>query len=284
MKNFLPKLVLILPLLFITTHCQVSADCSWKDPNGNQYSFSSLQKEEGWKIRDLGTTEDSMFAIKIIFNFCKEMTPKCNLDGSIVHAGVYEALEVLGQETDTCEVLGKYDSQTISTVKYGEHQEPGVNFTYGNGDLCFGSENSAEDGKARKTSFIILCGAEDEWVQSPVNALTVTKCSKEFVIHHPSGCVGGVPGSTGGVSWLKLLIFIGIIYLIGGCIYNQLNFGKKGVDAIPHLDFWRALPTIIVEGCKYVIGKIKTLTSKYSSESTTSGGSRPKASGGYLNL
>lgn len=91
-------------------------------------------------------------------------------------------------------------------------------------------------------------------------------------------------GSTGGVSWLKLLIFIGIIYLIGGCIYNQLNFGKKGVDAIPHLDFWRALPTIIVEGCKYVIGKIKTLTSKYSPESTTSGGSRPKASGGYLNL
>jgi len=283
MRNTLQILLLLIAFQLVPIFAQVDSNCNWKDKaTDSNYNFKSLQKEGGWKIKDYGTTDDSMFGIKIIFNFCQELTPKCNLDGSIVHAGVYEALEVLGQETDTCEVLGKYDSQEISTIKYGE--QPAVNFTYTKGDLCIGSENSAEDGKERKASLIIICGSEaNEWIQSPVNGASVTKCSKEFVIKHPAGCAAGAApaGGSGGSFW-SWIIIIALVYFIGGFVYNTMAFGAKGMDAIPHVGFWMALPELIVLWTGHAFMKAKTIIKGSAPRQT--GGSGPKTSGGYLNL
>jgi hypothetical protein len=34
---------------------------------------------------------------------------------------------------------------------------------------------------------------------------------------------------------------------------------KEGQDRIPHLEFWKDLPTLVIEGCKYTQRKVQDL-------------------------
>ena len=282
MNRNIAKLLLILALAVIQIASQTSKSCEWESKDGAKYSFTSLQQDKGWKMHDLKTKSTSLFGIKYIFNFCKELNPKCDLDGKVSHAGVYEVLEVLGQETDTCEVLGQFDKQVINTVTYdGKH---GINFTYTDGDKCVGSENPAENGGKRKSSFIILCGGKDnEWVQSPVNTHTVTRCSKEFVIHHPAGCPVSGPSGFLGLGLLGWIILIGLAYLIVGVIYNHMN-NKRGMQSIPNIEFWKEIPELVSEGVRYSTDKVKSMSVKNPKEMTSLGPDAPKTTGGYESL
>lgn len=70
-----------------------------------------------------------------------------------------KALEVLGQLTETCEVLGKNDNPhdiLISALDASSHPA-GLRITYPGGDTCTGSEIPSENGFARKITFKVLC-------------------------------------------------------------------------------------------------------------------------------
>jgi hypothetical protein len=47
-----------------------------------------------------------MFSVAYIFNFCNSDQSQCNGIG-----GAFMALDVLGQLTDSCELIGRFDKQ-----------------------------------------------------------------------------------------------------------------------------------------------------------------------------
>ena len=50
---------------------------------------------------------------------------------------------------------------------------------------------------------------------------------------------------------LRSLVVGGLAYLVGGVVYNMRVHDKKGVEAIPNLEFWVQVPALCAEGLKF---------------------------------
>lgn len=91
------------------------------------------------------------------FNFGQNHNIKCK--GQQV--GVSEVLEVLKQSTDTCEVLGRTEYKEFSLIDKTDPKK-GIAVTYGGGDRCTNGDNPSENGKPRRTRFLLVCGSSQE--------------------------------------------------------------------------------------------------------------------------
>jgi len=105
------------------------------------------------------------------FNFGQNHNQKCK--GQQV--GVSEVLEVLKQVTDTCEVLGRTEYKEFGLIDKNDPKK-GITVTYGGGDRCTNGDNPAENGKPRKSKFILVCAA----TQDP-NVSNIWKLLKNFL-------------------------------------------------------------------------------------------------------
>mmetsp|Transcript_7513 Transcript_7513/g.6828 ORF Transcript_7513/g.6828 Transcript_7513/m.6828 type:complete len:168 (+) Transcript_7513:390-893(+) len=131
-------------------------------------------------------------------------------------------------------------SHTTITPKIFGNGE-GLELVYDGGDICVGSENSAQDGLQKKATFNIICAenTDDNFVQSPVNSNTVTKCTPEFTIRSPAGCNGRGSNKWSYFYWFCFFV---AIYMGVGMYLNIKNKGKSGMEAIPHIDTFRKVP------------------------------------------
>jgi len=91
---------LLLPVIVLSSS---DVGCKWTSPSGTSYDFSSLYREEGWKLDP--NDESELFGLAYYFNFCGTHPKECNG----VQSGAFEFLEIMGEETDTCEILGDLD-------------------------------------------------------------------------------------------------------------------------------------------------------------------------------
>ena len=71
----------------------------------------------------------------------------------------------------------------------------------------------------------------------------------------PQGCP--VSSSSGGISFGSVMLIIIVIlvalYFIAGCPIMYFVFHKRGIEIIPFVFFWASLPTLVVEGVKFLI-------------------------------
>ena len=91
------------------------------------------------------------------FNFGQNHNIKCK--NQIV--GVSEILEVLKQPTDTCEILGRSENRQVSLFD-PSNPSKGIAVTYGGGDRCTNGDNMMENGKPRRSRFILECASSQE--------------------------------------------------------------------------------------------------------------------------
>ncbi|KAF9909852.1 hypothetical protein EC991_007842 [Linnemannia zychae] len=62
-----------------------------------------------------------------------------------------------------------------------------------------------------------------------------------------------VKESMGGFSvFLTVLFSFAFVYLVLGAVYNHQVYGAKGLDLIPHRDFWRDFPSLVVDVVHHV--------------------------------
>ena len=143
-------------LAFSLANCSPDTKmCKWKDHLGNNYDWSSLYRPQSWSVEV--NEESGLFGLKYFFNFCGNIAQKCK--GKQV--GAIESLLVMGQITDTCEILGQ---NTAQNVKLADPQNPskGLHIEYLQGGVCEESENKMENGKPRKVVFQLECaGSQD---------------------------------------------------------------------------------------------------------------------------
>lgn len=136
--------------------------------------------------------------------------------------------------TDACEVFGYNDKAEYTTVSYGD--STGVKIVYSGGDPCLDSENPSQKNFPKQATFHIVCSAHQDsnFILKDSNSKTITKCSPEFMIHSPAGCIGGhYHGKWGFFTWAFIIIFV---YFVIGTFLNMKNNNMRGTDAIPHYD------------------------------------------------
>lgn len=242
-------------LLSVSLAAFSSTKCQWTDDKSDDYDLSHLKKPDFWKVKD-GNGDSGLFAMDYLFNFCNTVSQKCKNN----YVGALEALEVLGQLTETCEVLGKSEEKDqVITHLDSNRPDLGIRISYHNGDLCTGSENPSENGRLRSASFLVYCAETQDanFAQSKINSKDVTKCSLEFSIKSPAGCrIGYGSGMRKSTIILFWVVVVFLIYAVGGSAYNIKVKGKSGVEAFPNLEFWREVPGLVRDGTKFTFEKI----------------------------
>jgi hypothetical protein len=138
----------------------------------------------------------------------------------------------------------------------------GVILTYKNG-LMPNTENN-ETLEAPTVYVRFPC---DYNIDEPINEFEVewTMGMTAIVSMTPSkiGCPSKVDplihDSPMSVGWILIIVLaVGTtFYCCVGTIYNMSQFGTTGVDSIPNSEFWRDLPSLVVEGCRFVCHKLR---------------------------
>mmetsp|Transcript_5460 Transcript_5460/g.8456 ORF Transcript_5460/g.8456 Transcript_5460/m.8456 type:complete len:317 (-) Transcript_5460:28-978(-) len=102
-------------------------------------------------------------------------------------------------------------------------------------------------------------------------------CSATFSVQTPAACGSGTatsglepsgvdPGSvvlnqdeSGSMTFFMIILVAFLLYCSVGCFLNTRNEGKQGIEAFPNIDFWRALPGMIVAVFNICFEKILAL-------------------------
>jgi len=130
--------------------------------------------------------------------------------------------------------------------------------------------------KPRKSTIYVLC---DKSQKEGIVANVTESAACEFTIYIKSayGCPGGGGGGGSfwgfGVGWIIIIIVIVlfILYLVAGIIFMYWRKEARGIDVIPNLEFWKDLPFLIWDGCKFFYRFCAVLLSKVSKGKICSG-------------
>jgi len=128
-------------------------------------------------------------------------------------------------------------------------------------DSKFTVPTDAKYGKTRMR--IMLEETTDETKLYPCAIFSYGGASDySIVITDGSGLDNGGGGLSGGSVFLIILFVGGFCYLAGGIAYKYQVKGTRGIEMIPNLDFWRQLPKLFMDGCRFTLAKIMQVKAK----------------------
>ena len=71
------------------------------------------------------------------------------------------------------------------------------------------------------------------------------------------GSSGGKSGLSGGWIFVIILVVVTFVYCVGGAAFMHYRRGASGTEMVPNLAFWKDLPGLVVDGCKYSWAKVR---------------------------
>eukprot|EP01062_Namystynia_karyoxenos_P068421 TRINITY_DN6302_c0_g1_i1.p1 TRINITY_DN6302_c0_g1~~TRINITY_DN6302_c0_g1_i1.p1 ORF type:complete len:262 (+),score=68.77 TRINITY_DN6302_c0_g1_i1:90-788(+) len=80
----------------------------------------------------------------------------------------------------------------------------------------------------------------------------------------PSGGGSSSGGCGGGCAFLIIFFVGGFVYFAAGFAYNSVRRELRGVEAIPHVDFWKDLPVLVKDGVVFTVNKVRGAGGGYS--------------------
>ncbi|CAD8197390.1 unnamed protein product [Paramecium pentaurelia] len=174
--------------------------CEFKQED-HYYNLTKLQRTEPYIVK--ASADSSFFKMAYQFNFCGNHPKHCQ-----GQSGAYQALEVMGILTDSCEILGKPENQQISLI------ENGLQITYSQGSQC-------ENNQKKSVNFNILCSPEPD---QNFALLSEDNCHTAFQLKSPAGCK--LQYSTQPL-YIYYLSGIGILLMILGACFGYKQLQKK---------------------------------------------------------
>jgi len=81
----------------------------------------------------------------------------------------------------------------------------------------------------------------------------------EIITSSGGGSSGGAGSGGGGTVFLIIILVAFILYCVGGFAFNFKKREKRGVEALPNIEFWKDFPNLVKEGCAFTAMKLKGL-------------------------
>eukprot|EP01129_Flabellula_baltica_P012450 TRINITY_DN5630_c1_g1_i1.p1 TRINITY_DN5630_c1_g1~~TRINITY_DN5630_c1_g1_i1.p1 ORF type:complete len:234 (-),score=48.36 TRINITY_DN5630_c1_g1_i1:59-760(-) len=79
----------------------------------------------------------------------------------------------------------------------------------------------------------------------------------QFTMSFKSSAACVAYDNTFAVLFFVVFIVVVVIYMVGGIVWNKFKLEKEGADIFPHKDFWFMLPTLVIEGVKFIFSGFK---------------------------
>jgi len=237
--------------------------CTYTDPANpkNKWDLSSLTKPTGggdYKGTD-GTYDYKM-------NVCAKSnaSPGCSEKNYAIcqfsqSAGTFVAS------------LGSFDAPPTWSLINLPPQPPepataGVQYTLTNGDICW----IAGRQQTRTVQVVFRCvDKTDETLQIVEDQTT---CTFTITLKAKAGCAGAGPGPdppgpdppspsggiSGGTVFIIILLSVIPVYIGLGCLYGYKKKQVAGIEAFPNIAFWRDLPVLVKDGCRFTYNLIRS--------------------------
>lgn len=129
-----------------------------------------------------------------------------------------------------------------------------------------GDSQGCSNGARRSLSVAVQCPASGALGQAvfPTTITDLGNCAYATTMVHPSACPFTGAG-TGGWTWgntFLCLFFTGFgAYFVGGAAFRYKQLDMRGVEVVPHLEFWRELPGLVSDGAMFCVSKATELAS-----------------------
>lgn len=214
--------------------------------NGHTWDMSGLIKsgnEQPWSVTDGPYT--------YMFNVCGRLTGSaCTASGG----SAYQA--ITGPPLSQCIMTGNYGQNTWKLLDIG-NPGAGIVLTYGGGDAC--------GGRPRETVIQFKCD-KNAIPGYPLSAREQLPPGCSYLIEFQTAyaCLDAPPppskdGGIGG-GWIFFIIYtVGFtVYCIVGIIIKIQRYNARGSDIIPNKGFWSELPSLVKDGVKFAIEKLKS--------------------------
>ncbi|KAL6063600.1 Autophagy-related protein 27 [Balamuthia mandrillaris] len=156
-------------------------------------------------------------------------------------------------------------------------------YGYGTGDLNKGNALSERpkagtgffieftgglDGRRSNIEFVCDSAMEEgEALFECLNPVENPPLTYNFRFTSRFGCPVSWPESSGGGDdkkglaggWIFIIVLscVVVVYLVGGVAYQKFRKEESGLNLIPNLEFWKALPGYVKDGCVFSFNKGK---------------------------
>jgi hypothetical protein len=217
-------------------------ECKFKDPNsGYEYDFSALTKYKG----DFAGSD-------VNYNYLMNICGPANVGGPCAqhHAAICQYSKQNGNYVAS---LGSWSTGVQPSWSFidANNVNKGVMLTYRNGDICWINHMQV----VRVANVHLECDESGSTQDTFTIFENYATCSFTIQLRTPLACVGG--GKSSFFSHLFwFIIIVGSIYLALGLFINHKYYDiPLGVEAIPHLEFWKACPGYVQEGFEWTYAK-----------------------------
>jgi len=129
-------------------------------------------------------------------------------------------------------------------------------------ELVYSSGESGGGCNSRQVNLIFECDPENGGIYKG-QFTTVVRCEYSLYWKTKYACdsyyTSAQPNVLTGGGWFLIIIFaIALpIYLVGGIYYKYKIKGATGIEVCPNIEFWKDLPFLVLDGCKYTKSKIQ---------------------------
>jgi len=65
-------------------------------------------------------------------------------------------------------------------------------------------------------------------------------------------------GLSAGWAFLIMLMILIPLYVLGGCAFKHYRLGASGMEACPNVEFWRDLPSLVMDGVRFTMNKARS--------------------------
>ncbi|KAJ1488671.1 hypothetical protein T484DRAFT_1938695 [Baffinella frigidus] len=210
-------------------------NCEHTFPDGTTYDLSPLTRTAGRPDYMGRDKANNNYYMNICSNV-QEIPKECRALNKNVRSPVYQV-----RNDSFCHWLGLEGSHRWDLI---EKDSPlvGVQLTYTDGEYC------REGGGNRQVKLQIYCDGMSRLGSVADYYVTAdSPCSYVVTFPSPHGCPKVATTSKGASFLIGLLVLAGA-YFGGGVSYNVIRRHMPlDVEAVPHIEFWRALPATIVE-------------------------------------
>eukprot|EP00009_Paramoeba_aestuarina_P005175 CAMPEP_0201523576 /NCGR_PEP_ID=MMETSP0161_2-20130828/20356_1 /ASSEMBLY_ACC=CAM_ASM_000251 /TAXON_ID=180227 /ORGANISM="Neoparamoeba aestuarina, Strain SoJaBio B1-5/56/2" /LENGTH=246 /DNA_ID=CAMNT_0047922739 /DNA_START=83 /DNA_END=823 /DNA_ORIENTATION=+ len=234
------KLLLVLCALFVASQAW---DCKF-DIDGYSYDLTPGSKGTGSDSSNgLWTTGNTGKPGTFYFQLCDPTTSTPNVGNS------NECNQIT--PTQVCQQDGVNLDWSCginpSTTAYGDP---------GKGVVMAASGGSDSGCTSGRSSFVrVICPDGTGFSSGTVKFVEENPtCTYTIALYHDVGCAKGSSGLSGGSIFL-IIFFVGFaVYFAAGAGWNYYQ-GKRGIEIIPQVEFWKDLPFLVKDGVMFLVGK-----------------------------
>jgi len=141
---------------------------------------------------------------------------------------------------------GQLNTQTVGSPS---------NTTYGPYVFQLNYKNGQQ---ARTATILFKCNASVETGNVFQRVAEPSKPNYQVYFETQYACTGTAPSSTGGGIIFVIIVFALLgVYFIGGALYMKFARHAEGREIIPNHEFWFDLPSLIKDGCMFLVNKVR---------------------------